>query len=71
MIRFTVDAVFITLADGRTFEVALDDVPWLRDATPPQKAHVEVSGFSIYWPDLDDGIDLRWAAERAARNGDE
>ena len=64
MIRFTAKSVFITLPDGSTFEINLDDVPWLRDASPEQKAHVEVGDLSVYWPDLDDGIDFDWMRRR-------
>jgi hypothetical protein len=50
--------VYITLADGRVIGNPLDWYPWLLQATPEQRANVEMYIFSAYWPDLDDGIDV-------------
>ena len=53
----------IGLSDGRTIEVSLA-TPWLRwllDATVEERTNwvVEPGGFAIYWPDLDDGVEIR------------
>ena len=50
--------VYITLADGRVIGNPLDWHPWLAQATPEQRANVEMYVLSAYWPDLDDGIDV-------------
>lgn len=49
--------------DGRELRISLETTAWLRwlrDATPPQRAHwaLEPGGFAVYWEDLDDGIEI-------------
>ena len=55
------------LASGSTtvgeINLPLAEVPWLKwlaKATPKQRANwsLEPGGFAIYWPDLDDGIEV-------------
>jgi hypothetical protein len=50
--------VWVTLADGRDISNPLEWHPWLANATPDQQAHVEFDAFSVYWPDLDEGLDI-------------
>lgn len=50
--------VWVVLADGRVIANPLDWHPWLANATPEQQAHVELSVFSVNWPDLDEGLDI-------------
>ena len=50
--------VYVTLADGRIIANPLDWHPWLAEATPDQQGHVELWTFSVYWPDLDEGLDI-------------
>jgi hypothetical protein len=50
--------VYVTVADGRVIGSPLDWYPWLAQATPEQRANVEMYILSAYWPDLDDGIDV-------------
>lgn len=50
--------VWVTLADGRVIANPLDWHSWLANATPEQKAHVELDVFSVNWPDLDEGLDI-------------
>ena len=50
--------VWVTLADGRDISNPLDWHPWLTSATPEQLAKVELDPFSVYWPDLDEGLDI-------------
>lgn len=62
-IRFTGRVIRVRLDDGREVSLPLDEVPWLKwlaKATPKQRANwsVEPGGFAIYWPDLDDGIEV-------------
>jgi hypothetical protein len=62
-VRFTAHVLRIQLSDGREVSLQLHDVPWLKwlaRATPKQRANwsLEPGGFAIYWPDLDDGIEV-------------
>lgn len=50
--------VSVTLADGRIISNPLDWHPWLKNATPVQQSNVELWVFSIWWPDLDEGLDI-------------
>jgi len=61
--RFTNGTLHIQLDDGREISLPLAQVPWLKwlaKATPKQRANwtVEPGGFAIFWPDLDDGIEV-------------
>lgn len=62
-IRFTKGNLHVRLDDNREISLPLGEVPWLKwlaQATPKQRANweVEPGGFAIYWPDLDDGIEV-------------
>lgn len=62
-IRFTNGVLRVSLDDGREIGLRLNGVPWLKwlaKATPKQRANwtIEPGGFAIYWPDLDDGIEV-------------
>jgi hypothetical protein len=62
--------IWVTLTDRRVIGMPLDFFPWLEKATTEQQARYEISPISIYWPDLEDGIDMealivgRWAAAK-------
>ncbi len=62
-VRFAADTLRIGLDDGREVSLPFRDVPWLKwlaNATPRQRANwaIEPGGFAIYWPDLDDGVEV-------------
>lgn len=62
-VRFTGGLIHVRLDDGREISLLLNEVPWLKwltKATPKERANwtVEPGGFAIYWPDLDDGIEV-------------
>jgi hypothetical protein len=62
-VRFTGGLIHVRLDDGREISLPLDEMPWLKwlaKATPRQRANwtIEPGGFAIYWPDLDDGIEV-------------
>jgi hypothetical protein len=62
-VRFAANILHVRLDDGREVSVSLADVPWLKwlaQATPKQRANwsLEPGGYAIYWPDLDDGIEV-------------
>jgi hypothetical protein len=54
------ERVWVTLADQRVIGLPLAAFPWLQQATPEQQQNVQVSPISLYWPDLEDGIDLEY-----------
>ena len=63
-VRFEGDLLTVFFEDGRQLSVSLARIPWLRwlrEATPDQRGHwtLEPRGFAVYWPDLDDGIEVR------------
>ena len=58
------ESLRVALDDGRVIETRLGAVPWLRwlrQATDDQRASwtLEPHGFAIYWPALDDGVEVR------------
>jgi hypothetical protein len=62
-VRFTGGVIRIRLDDGREISLHLNEVSWLKwlaKAPPKQRANwtIEPGGFAIYWPDLDDGIEV-------------
>jgi hypothetical protein len=62
-VRFTNGTLHVRLDDGREVSLPLAEVPWLKwltKATPKQRANwaLEPGGHAIYWPDLDDGIEV-------------
>ncbi len=62
-VRFSGNDMSITLDDGTSFQIALEEVTWLRwllDATPEQRAKwtLDPGGFAVYWEELDDGFEI-------------
>ena len=57
-VRFDDDFVFIDLADGRAIGMPLYFFPWLRDASEDERNNCQFYPFSVYWRDLDEGIDI-------------
>lgn len=57
-VRFQNEFVFIDLADGRVIGMPLRWFPWLHNATESQRASYDLHGDSIYWEELDEGIDM-------------
>lgn len=58
------DELRLELSDGRTVAVNMSRLPWLRwlaTATNEQRQNwaVEPGGFAVFWPDLDDGVEVR------------
>jgi hypothetical protein len=50
--------VWVTLKDRRIVGMPLSFFPWLENATPEQQANYQIYPFTVYWPDLADGIDV-------------
>lgn len=62
-VRFANGTLHVRLDDGREVSLPLAEVEWLKwlaKATPKQRANwsLEPGGYAIYWPDLDDGIEI-------------
>ena len=57
-VEFKDGNVYLTLANGVIVGNPLSWRPWLDTATDEQRAHVELYILSVYFPDLDDGIDV-------------
>ncbi|MBN2306335.1 MAG: DUF2442 domain-containing protein [Anaerolineae bacterium] len=52
--------VWVTLEDQRVIGLPLAAFPWLENATPEHQQHYRANPISIYWPDLEDGIDMEY-----------
>lgn len=50
--------VVVTLADGEVLRNPLSWHPWLERATTEQRANVEFDALSVFWPALDEGLDI-------------
>lgn len=50
--------VVVTLANGEIVRNPLYWHPWLANATPEQRADVEFDALSVWWPALDEGLDI-------------
>ena len=57
-IAFTDDDVIVTLSDGSKLSHPLSWHWWLEQATSQQRANVEFYSDSVWWPDLDEGLDI-------------
>ena len=57
-VRFTQEHAMIDLSDGRILGVPLDFFPLLKAATDQERQNYQLHGLTIYWEDIDDGMDL-------------
>lgn len=57
-VRFDDDKMWVGLADGRTIGVPLAWFPRLLQATPEQRADVEISFSGLHWDALDEDISV-------------
>ncbi|HET7087661.1 MAG TPA: DUF2442 domain-containing protein, partial [Anaerolineae bacterium] len=57
-VRFTDDALIVSLSDGREVSVPLEWFPRLRDATPKQRKNWRLiaKGIGIHWESIDEDI---------------
>ena len=57
-VAVTADTITAVLVDGRTISVPLAWSWRLSEATPKQRAHLEIigDGQGIHWPDIDEDI---------------
>jgi hypothetical protein len=62
-VRFAGKVIHVRFDDRREVSLPFNEAPWLKwlaKATRKQRANwtIEPGGFAIYWPDLDDGIEV-------------
>ncbi len=57
-VSFHDSRIWVTLKDERVVGVPLHWFPWLANAESDKQSHYELHPLSIYWPDLDDGLDI-------------
>ena len=57
-VEFHDEMVYLRLADGRVIGNPIEWHPWLAAATPEQRANVEMYELSVYFPALDEGLDV-------------
>ena len=57
-VHFDADSMWVQLSDGRTLGVPLVWFPRLLNATPAQRAAVELSPRGLHWPEVDEDISV-------------
>jgi len=58
VVEFRDQKVYLRLADGRIVGNPIAWHPWLVAASPEQCRNVELYELSVYFPDLDEGLDV-------------
>lgn len=66
------DRLTVTLQDGRVISTPLAWYAFLADATPEQRAEVELQMEGVWWPQLDEGVSVKglllgWRVPRRER----
>lgn len=57
-VEFNESEIIVTLASGQVIRNPLSWHPRLMEARAEQRAHYELSTFSVDWPDFDEGLDI-------------
>lgn len=57
-VRFDDDTLWVSLSDGRTIAAPLAWFPRLLEATPEQRAEVEMSKNGLHWDALNEDISV-------------
>ena len=57
-VRFDEHTMWVDLTDGRTLGVPLAWFPRLLNATPAQRARVELSRTGLHWEELDEDVSI-------------
>src|SRR6185503_6571753 len=59
-VSFRSQMLIVELLDGRSISVPLDWFPRLAEASAKERKHWEIegSGEAIWWPDLDNGVEV-------------
>ena len=69
-VQIAYDTVIVALADGRAIATPLSLHTWLLRATPEQRSRATFDPYSVYWDDLDEGLDAEWMIREAERSGE-
>ncbi len=56
----TAGHVWVTFHDGRKVGLPVHRFQWLDQAPPEQQRNCQLSEIDLYWPDLDEGLDIEW-----------
>lgn len=56
---FDAGYIRITMKSGLEIRFPIHDNRRLRDASPSQLNHIEISPMGLHWPDLDEDLSLR------------
>ena len=57
-VRFDDNTMWVDLTDGRTLGVPLAWFPRLLNATPAERARIELSRTGLHWEELDEDISI-------------
>ena len=57
-VRFDENCLWVDLSDGRVIAVPLAWFPRLLNATPEQRAKVEISPMGMHWDELDEDVSV-------------
>lgn len=59
-VEFSEFSMQICLTDGRVLSVPLEWIPTLNEATPEERARVEIGagGRGLHWPELDEDLSI-------------
>ena len=57
-VRFDENCLWVDLSDGRVIAVPLAWFPRLLNATPEQRAKVEISPMGLHWDELDEDLSI-------------
>ena len=57
-VRFDENSLWVELSDGRVVAVPLAWFPRLLNATPEQRAKVEISPMGLHWDELDEDVSV-------------
>jgi hypothetical protein len=57
-VHFDAYTMWVELSDGRTLGIALTRFPRLLQASPAQRARVELTGVGLHWDEIDEDISV-------------
>lgn len=57
--EFVGDRLEVTLTDDRVISVPVKWFPFLAEATPEQRADIDLGQWDVFWPALNEGVSVR------------
>ena len=57
-VECTATELIVTLRDGRRIATPLDWYPRLKNASPAQRANIEIMPMGLHWPDVDEDLSI-------------